>query len=53
MLLTVRGLSGSNSPPVKAAHPPEKALVAYFSWGGNSWEIVTKTSPGTTSCSLW
>lgn len=40
MLLTVVGLSSCSSNPVKAANPPEKALVVYFSWGGNTREVA-------------
>lgn len=49
MLLTVVGLSSCNSNPGKAANPPEKALVVYFSWGGNTREVAKQIGVVTAS----
>lgn len=35
-ILMIFAMSGCSSTPTRAANPPEKALVVYFSWGGNT-----------------
>lgn len=40
LLLAAMCLSGCNSTSMKANNPPEKALVVYFSWGGNTREVA-------------
>lgn len=39
-LLAVIGLNSCNSTLIKANNPPKKALVVYFSWGGNTREVA-------------
>lgn len=40
LLLAAIGLSSCNPTSMKANNPPEKALVVYFSWGGNTREVA-------------
>lgn len=39
-ILMIFALSGCTSSPTRAANPPEKALVVYFSWGGNTRAVA-------------
>lgn len=42
MLLSVIGLSSCGSSTALGSTPPEKALVVYFSWGGNTRTAANK-----------
>lgn len=42
MLLSVTGLSNCASSTAQVNAPPEKALVVYFSWGGNTRTVANE-----------
>lgn len=42
MLLSVTGLSNCASSTAQVSAPPEKALVVYFSWGGNTRTVANE-----------
>lgn len=47
MSLSILGLTGCSSSPTKAENPPKKALVVYFSWGGNTRAVAENIKEAT------